>query len=58
MNRKEICRSKYDTNKIKWTDRVKGKLDIKSVGSAQGRELCKKKLATILQNTNDKRVQN
>jgi hypothetical protein len=25
LNRKEICRSKYDTHKIKRTNRVKGK---------------------------------
>ncbi len=25
LNRKEICRSKNDTHKIKWTNRVKGK---------------------------------
>ncbi len=46
MNSKEICRSKYDTHKIKWTNRVKGKNLILNLWAeldgSPGRKLCKK----------------
>jgi hypothetical protein len=46
---KEICRSKYDTQKIKRANRVKQQESIrkKTVGRAQGRELCEEKKKKI-----------
>jgi hypothetical protein len=58
LNRKEICRSKYDTHKIKWTNRVKGKNLILNLWAelegSPGLKTVQEKLATIQQNTNEK----
>jgi hypothetical protein len=58
LNRKEICRSKYDTHKIKWTNRVKGKNLILNLWAelegSPGSKTVQEKLATIQQNTNEK----
>jgi hypothetical protein len=58
LNRKEICRSKYDKHKIKWTNWVKGKNLILNLwaelDSSPGSKTVQEKLATIRQNTNEK----
>jgi hypothetical protein len=58
LKRKEICRSKYDTHKIKWTNRVKGKNLILNLWAeldgSPGLKTVQEKLATIWQNTNEK----
>ncbi len=58
LNRKEICRSKYDTHKIKWTNRIKGKNLILNLWAelegSPGSKTVQEKLATIQQNTNEK----
>ncbi len=56
LNRKEICRSKYDTHKIKWTNRVKGKNLILNLWAQPRVENCARKLAAIRQNANIKTV--
>jgi hypothetical protein len=54
LNRKEICWSKYDTHKIKWTNRVKGKNLILNLWAgldgSPGLMTVREKLATIQQN--------
>jgi hypothetical protein len=54
LNRKEICRSKYDTHKIKWMNRVKGRnLILKLWAGLNGSpelNTVQEKLATIQQN--------
>jgi hypothetical protein len=58
LNRKEICRSKYDTYKIKWTNRVKSKNLILNLWAeldgSPGSKTVQDKLATIQQNTSEK----
>ncbi len=58
LNRKEICRSKYDMHKIKWTNRVKGKnLILKlwaGLEGSPGSKTVQEKLATIQQNMSEK----
>jgi hypothetical protein len=58
LNRKEICRSKYDTHKRKWTNRVKGKNLILNLWAeldgSPGSKTVQEKLATIQQNTSEK----
>jgi hypothetical protein len=54
LNRKEICRLKYDTHKIKLTNRVKGKNLISNLWAQPRFENCARKLATIQQDMNDK----
>jgi hypothetical protein len=57
LNRKEICRLRYDTHKIKWTNRVKGKNLILNLlaglDGSPGSKTVQEKLATI-QNTSEK----
>jgi hypothetical protein len=43
LNRKEICRSKYDMHKIKWTNRVKGKNLILNLWAQPRVENCARK---------------
>ncbi len=54
LNRKEICWSKYDTHKIKWTNRVRGKNLILNLWAgldgSPGLMTVQEKLATIQQN--------
>jgi hypothetical protein len=54
LNRKEICRLKYDTHKIKRTNQVKGKnLILKlwaGLNGSPGSKTVQEKLATIQQN--------
>jgi hypothetical protein len=58
LNRKEICRSKYDTHKIKRTNRVKGKnLILKlwaGLDGSPGLRTVQERLATIQQNISEK----
>jgi hypothetical protein len=54
IEQKKICRSKYDTHKIKLMNRVKGKNLISNLWAQPRVENCARKLATIRQNTNDK----
>jgi hypothetical protein len=57
LNRKEICRLRYDTHKIKWTNRVKGKNLILNLlaglDGSPGSKTVQEKLATI-PNTSEK----
>jgi hypothetical protein len=58
LKRKEICRLKYDTHKIKWTNRVKGKNLILNLWAeldgSLGSKTVQEKVATIGQNRSEK----
>jgi hypothetical protein len=58
LNRKEICRSSYETHKIKWTNTIKGKNLILNLWAgldgSPGSKTEQEKLATIQKKTSEK----
>jgi hypothetical protein len=53
--RKNVCKFKYDTNKIIWTNRVKGKNCMLGWMAAQGRKLRKENRQQYTKNMSKKR---